>query len=54
LPERKIEEVEEIYNGRTVKKIRFILIDPIAVVIAVTIKRGVQCVTRKITAFENN
>lgn len=28
MPERKIEEVEEIYNGRTVKKIRFIVIDP--------------------------
>jgi hypothetical protein len=25
---RKIEEVEKIYNGQTVKKIRFIVIDP--------------------------
>ena len=28
LPETKVEEVEEIYNGRTVKKIRFIVIYP--------------------------
>jgi hypothetical protein len=28
LTERKIEEVEKTYNGQTVKKIRFIVIDP--------------------------
>ena len=28
LPERKIEEVEKTYNGQTVKKIRFIVIEP--------------------------
>jgi hypothetical protein len=28
IPERKIEEVEKTYNGQTVKKIRFIVIDP--------------------------
>jgi hypothetical protein len=28
IPERKIEEVEKTYNGQTVKKVRFIVIDP--------------------------
>src|SRR5919197_132343 len=28
LPERKIEELEKMYNGQKVKKIRFIVIDP--------------------------
>ena len=28
LTERKIEEIEKTYNGQTVKKIRFIVIDP--------------------------
>jgi hypothetical protein len=28
LPERKIEEVEKTYNGQTVKKVLFIVIDP--------------------------
>src|SRR5919198_4783293 len=28
IPERKIEEVEKTYNGQTVKKIRFIVIEP--------------------------
>jgi hypothetical protein len=28
LPGRKIEEIEKPYNGQTVKKIRFIVIDP--------------------------
>ena len=28
ITERKIEEVEKTYNGQTVKKVRFIVIDP--------------------------
>ena len=28
LPERRIEEVEKTYNGQTVKKVRFIVIEP--------------------------
>jgi hypothetical protein len=28
MTERKIEEVEKTYNGQTVKKVRFIVIDP--------------------------
>ena len=28
IPERKIDEIEKTYNGQTVKKVRFIVIDP--------------------------